>query len=136
MRKHPKEALNAICIQISVFKEFYHLFTPLCILHLLSNVLLTLINKSFFIFLFLLQNKWISLCVQKKSLFNILKTKKMKKLVLFVATIVAVAFASCAEKATEEAVVEEVVEEVVVDSAAVVVDSAVVVVDSAAVVAE
>jgi hypothetical protein len=85
----------------------------------------------------LLQNKWISLCVQKKSLFNILKTKKMKKLVLFVATIVAVAFASCAEKATEEAVVEEeVVEEVVVDSAAAVVDSAVVVVDSAAVVAE
>ncbi len=55
----------------------------------------------------------------KKSLFNFLKNHKMKKLVLFVATLVAVSFASCAEKATEEAVVEEVVVEEVVDTLAV-----------------
>ena len=57
----------------------------------------------------------------------------MKKLVLFFAAVVAVAFASCgAKETTEEATEEVAVEEV----APVVVDSAAVVVDSAAVVAE
>ena len=57
----------------------------------------------------------------------------MKKLVLFFAAVVAVAFASCgAKETTEEATDEVAVEEV----APVVADSAAVVVDSAAVVAE
>ena len=57
----------------------------------------------------------------------------MKKLVLFFAAVVAVAFASCGQKETTEEATEEVaVEEV----APVVADSAAVVVDSAAVVAE
>ena len=57
----------------------------------------------------------------------------MKKLVLFFAAVVAVAFASCgAKETTEEATEKVAVEEV----APVVADSAAVVVDSAAVVAE
>lgn len=56
----------------------------------------------------------------------------MKKLVLFFAAVVAVAFASCGPKPAEEATEEVAVEEV----APVVADSAAVVVDSAAVVAE
>lgn len=57
----------------------------------------------------------------------------MKKLVLFFAAVVAVAFASCgAKETTEEATEEVAVEEV----APVVADTAAVVVDSAAVVAE
>ena len=57
----------------------------------------------------------------------------MKKLILFFAAVVAVAFASCgAKETTEEATEEVAVEEV----APVVADSAAVVVDSAAVVAE
>lgn len=57
----------------------------------------------------------------------------MKKLVLFFAAVVAVAFASCgAKETTEEATDEVAVEEV----APAVADTAAVVVDSAAVVAE
>ena len=57
----------------------------------------------------------------------------MKKLVLFFAAVVAIAFASCgAKETTEEATEEVAVEEV----APVVADTAVVAVDSAAVVAE
>lgn len=61
----------------------------------------------------------------------------MKKIVLFVATIVAVSFAACGNKAanTEEAVDSTAVE-TIVEEVAPVVDSAAVVVDSAAVVAE
>ena len=57
----------------------------------------------------------------------------MKKLVLFFAAVVAVAFASCGAKETTEEATEEVAVEKV---APVVADSAAVVVDSAAVVAE
>jgi len=59
-------------------------------------------------------------------LFNIKKFVKMKKLVLFFAAVVAVAFASCGAKATEEATEEVAVEEVVDTAAVVVIDSAVV----------
>ena len=57
----------------------------------------------------------------------------MKKLVLFFAAVVAVAFASCGAKETTEEATEEVAVEGV---APVVADTAAVVVDSAAVVAE
>ncbi|HPW89875.1 MAG TPA: hypothetical protein PLJ40_00455 [Paludibacteraceae bacterium] len=57
----------------------------------------------------------------------------MKKLVLFFAAVVAVAFASCGAKATEEATEEVAVEEVAVEE---VVDTAAVVVIDSAVVAE
>ncbi len=58
----------------------------------------------------------------------------MKKLVLFFAAVVAVAFASCGAKETTEEATDDAA--VVADSTVVVADTTAVVVDSAAVVAE
>jgi hypothetical protein len=72
----------------------------------------------------------------KSNLFYILNFKKMKKLVLFAAAVMAIAFASCTPKTTEEApVAPETVEvapaiDAVIDTTVAAVDSTAAVVDS------